>query len=88
MTNVDPRLSSFRDRARNVRDEKKQAAALERDLKAEMKGAGLSKSDIAGIYMSLKVEEMDQDKRQDYEAACAVADMLAGSGAPLFEAAH
>ena len=85
MTNVDPKIAAFLPRFRTVRDEKKQIAEMEKDLKAEAKSVGLTKTDIAGILLALKREDMTAEKRADHEAACEVADMLAGSGtAPLF----
>lgn len=86
--NVDQRLAAFKTRALRIETEKREAAEDLKELRKEMKGVGLSKSEIAGVMLAVRREFESEDKRAARTAAEEVADMLAASGdAPLFGAA-
>jgi uncharacterized protein (UPF0335 family) len=87
VSNVDQKLKSYRDRAYRIDQEKRNAANDMRELKAEMKSNGLSKTEIAGVLLWVRQENESDDKKAARQAAQEVADMLAAAGAPLFASA-
>jgi uncharacterized protein (UPF0335 family) len=85
MSNVDPKLASFKARLLNLETEKRARSEDIADLKKEAKSAGLSKEEIAGFVLAVRREFETADKKASRTAAEEVADMLAASGdAPLF----
>lgn len=87
MSNIDPKLKSYRDRAFTIDKVKRDAAEDMRELRKEMKSNGLSGSEIDGVFLWVKQENESEDKKAKRNAAQEVADMLALAGAPLFQAA-
>lgn len=88
MSNIDPKLKSYRDRAYTLDKEKREIAEAMRNLRKEMKeNGGLSKSEVNGVFLWVKQENESEEKKADRNAAQEVADMLALAGAPLFQAA-
>ncbi len=83
-----PDLARFRDRLVNLEQEAKDIASARADLKVEMKGAGLSKTDIAGIKLAVQRHFESPEKREDRQSAEAVAEALGVfADSPLGEAA-
>lgn len=87
MSNIDPKLKSYRDRAFSIDKVKRDAAVDMRELRKEMKSNRLSRSEIDGVFLWVKQENESEDKKAKRNAAQEVADMLALAGAPLFQAA-
>ena len=87
MTNTDTRLASYKGRLLRLESEKREAAEDIKELRKEMKGAGLSKAEIAGVVLAVKREFESEDKKAARTAAEEIADMLAGEGVPLFAGA-
>lgn len=87
MSNIDPKLKSYRDRAFSIDKVKRDAAEDMRELRKEMKANGLRKSEIDGVFLWIKQEHESEEKLADRSAAQEVADILKLAGAPLFAAA-
>lgn len=88
MTNTDTRLAGYKARLLRLEDKKREAAEDIKEVKKEMKGAGLSKAEIAGVVLAVKREFESDERKATRTLAEEIADMLAASGdAPLFGAA-
>lgn len=82
-----PDLARFRDRLVNLEQEARDIASSRADLKVEMKSAGLSKTDIAGIKLAVRRHFESPEAREDRQSAEAVAEALGVLvGTPLADA--
>lgn len=88
MTNTDTRLAAYKARLMNLETARRENAEDRRELRKEMLGAGVSKTEVAGVLLAVKREFESADRKAARTAAEEVADMLGASGsAPLFGAA-
>lgn len=68
--------AKYRDRLINLEQEARDIASARADLRVEMKGAGLSKTDIAGIKLAVQRHFETSEKRAERESAEEVAAAL------------
>ena len=82
MTNFDPKLAGFTTRGFQIAEKRREASEDLKDLRAEMKGAGLSEAEVDGVMLAIR-RHGESDKRKAKRDAAE--DVY--SGLPLFEAA-
>lgn len=87
MTNVDTRLAGYHDRALRLETSKREVAEDLKELRKEMKGTGLSKTEVAGVFLAVKRSFESDDRKAARTAEEEVAAMLAREGLGLFAAA-
>jgi hypothetical protein len=85
MSNTNAPLLAFKNKVLEIETRKREAAEDMRDLRTEMKSAGVAPHEIAGIMLAVRRSFESDEKTAKRTAAEEVADMLGASGdAPLF----
>lgn len=87
MTNADPKLILWFERRYRLEEQRREVAEDIKELRKEGVSTGLLKEEVAGAELEVKRRFMSDKKRAAKTAAEEVADQLALTGSPLFEAA-
>ena len=82
MTNVDPKLAGFTARGFQIAEKRREASEDLKDLRQEMKGAGLSEAEVDGVMLAIRRQGESDKRKARREAAEDVFTTL-----PLFSAA-